>query len=344
LSDAYHIDAKYRSMRGPWGQQGVFLRESPEPELLWITGYQTQVVDAATDEALSQEFMCHANLDLDPFEYRSDFDLQHAVSARVFTLSQGQDQITFPVGFGIPILSTEVLTLTTQVLNLNVEEPDMRVRQKVTIDFVRDNDVTEPMKPLFLGAVQGFKSLEGDGLVYGIADPDMEAHGAGCAVGSSAIENDIDRDAHGREFTAHWVVEPGREVTNTLVTEFLELELDTTVHYIAVHLHPFAESLELFDRTSGESVFRAEVQGSTDRIGIERVPFFSSVEGKALASDHEYELVSVYDNTSGEEQDSMAVMYLYLHDPTWEKPDLTRVAVAPMESARDATAEGPPRM
>jgi hypothetical protein len=344
LSDAYHIDAKYRSMRGPWGQQQVFLRETTEPELLWITGYQTHVVDAASDEVLSQEFMCHANLDLDGVQYHHDFDLQHAVSDRVFTLSQGQDQITFPAGFGIPVLSTEALTLTTQVLNLNVEDPDMMVRQRVTIDYVRDTEVTAPMKPLFQAAVQGFKSLEGDGLVYGVAKPEMEEHGAGCSVGSSAIENDIDHDVHGRQFTAHWVVEPGREETNTLVTEFLNLEFDTTVHYIAVHLHPFAESLELFDRTADESVFRAEVQGSTDRIGIERVPYFSDLDGRAMVADHEYELVSIYDNTSGEEQDSMAVMYLYLYDPTWKKPDLSQVALAPVETPLDASVEGPPRM
>ena len=37
---------------------------------------------------------------------------------------------------------------------------------------------------------------------------------------------------------------------------------------------------------------------------------------------YEFELVSVYDNTSGETQDAMAVMFLYMHDPEFRKPAL----------------------
>lgn len=325
-SDVYDIDGKYRSMRGPWSQQHVYLVESAAPELLWITGYETRVIDAESTDEVGQEFMCHANLDFDAEQYFDDFDLDHSLSGRVFTLSQGQQHIEFPTGFGVPILSTQPLKLTTQVLNLNLDDPDMDVRHEVTIEFVRDSEVEGEMTPMFQAAVQGFKSLEGEGLVYGIDDPEMAEHGGGCAVGQSAIDNDVDYDGLGRKFTAHWVVPPGREVTRTNVTEFLNLEFDTTVHYIAVHLHPFAESLELIDLTTGETVYRAEVENSQGKIGLERVPYYTSTEGKKLYADHQYELVSVYDNTSGEPQDSMAVMYLYLADPTWKKPDLAALA------------------
>jgi hypothetical protein len=107
------------------------------------------------------------------------------------------------------------------------------------------------------------------------------------------------------------------------VTEFLNLPFDTTAHYIAVHLHPFAESLELIDRTTGETVFRAKVDGADGRIGIDRVDYLESAEGIPFYKDHQYELVSVYDNTSGEAQDSMAVMYLYLLDKNFRRPDLS---------------------
>lgn len=344
FSDAYHIDAMYRSMRGPWGQQHVYLWESPEPELLWITGYETHVVDAESHEDIGQQFMCHANLDFDVQQYYDDFNLTHGLSGRVFTLSQGQQHIQFPEGFGIPILSTQPLKLTTQVLNLNLPEPDLNVRHQVTIEYVRDSELSgREMTPIFQGAVQGFKSLGSEGLVYGVEDPEMEEHGAGCAVGSSAIQDDIDYDRLGREFTAHWVVEPGYEETRTLVTEFLNLEFDTTVHYIAVHLHPFAESLELIDRTTGETVFRADVDGSEDRVGIDRVPYYSSPVGKKVYADHEYELVSIYDNTSGEPVDSMAVMYLYLKDTSWNKPDLDKLEAVPLETpVDDLSGEGDP--
>lgn len=333
LSSEYEIDRKYRSMQGPYSLEEVYLLDGTadaalvpegEPELLWIVGYETRVVDTADGSEVSQEFMCHANLDFEPVEYMKAFRMRHGVSGRVFTLSQGQQEIQFPPGFGIPILSNQSLRLTTQVLNLNLEHPDLEVRHRVRIDFVRDRDVPRdrPMTPLYQKAVEGFKSLEDEGMHYGLDSSvaDAAVHGAGCAIGRSAIGGDADLDPLGRKFTAHWVVEPGREVTRTLVTKFLNLPFDTTAHYIAVHLHPFAESLELIDRTTGETIFRADVEPAPGRIGIERVEHLASAEGIPFFKDHEYELVSVYDNTSGEEQDSMAVMYLYLHDRNFQRP------------------------
>jgi hypothetical protein len=72
------------------------------------------------------------------------------------------------------------------------------------------------------------------------------------------------------------------------------MQFDTTVHYIAVHLHPFAESLELVDLTTGESVFKSKARNFDDKIGLEEVEFFSSEEGLPIYKDHEYELVSTY--------------------------------------------------
>lgn len=325
LSPEYRIEEKYRSMLGPFAQQNVYLVEGEEPELLWITGYQTEVVDAGDGSEISQEFMCHANLDVEPRQYMKDFRMRHGISGRVFTLSQGQQRIDFPDGFGIPILSTRPLQLTTQVLNLNLDDPDMTVRHRVKVEYVRDRDVPpeRPMKPLYQAAVQGLKSLESEGIHYGVAADliDPELHGASCGVGAAAVPSAEDTDPLGRRFTSHWVVEPGVEVNRSLVTEFLNLPWDTTAHYIAVHLHPFARSLDLIDLTTGETVFHAEVEATEGKIGIDRVDHFVSAEGLKLFKDHQYELVSVYDNTSGEPQDSMAVMYLYLLDHGFRRPE-----------------------
>ena len=57
------------------------------------------------------------------------------------------------------MMSNEKLNLATQVLNLNLDKPDMHVRHKVTIRYVRDKDLVGSYKPLFQAAVQGFKSL-----------------------------------------------------------------------------------------------------------------------------------------------------------------------------------------
>ena len=98
------------------------------------------------------------------------------------------------------------------------------------------------------------------------------------------------------------------------------LPFDSTVHYIAVHLHPFAESLELRDLTTSTTVFKSRARNTRDRIGLDRVESFASHEGLPLRRSHQYELVATYDNTSGVEQDSMAVMFLYLHDRSFRSP------------------------
>jgi hypothetical protein len=48
------------------------------------------------------------------------------------------------------------------------------------------------------------------------------------------------------------------------------------------------------------------------------VDHFSSREGIPLYRDHEYELVSIYNNTTPVDQDSMAVMHLYVRDRALE--------------------------
>lgn len=350
LSKTYEVDRKYRSMMGPWSQQKIFLAESEEPELLWITGYKAVMVGEDGEKAMPQEFMCHSNLDINPSEHMERFRGRKAISGRLFTLSQGQFDIQLPQGFGIPLMSDEPLNLTTQVLNLNHEDRTFQVRHKVTVEFVRDRDVEGSMRPLFPSGVYGLVSLEGRPLHFGIpgeegspaqesshsthaGDSGAAEHGGdpalaeaaeggmgpGCMIGQNAAQHEY-QDPLGQRFTGHWVVEPGREENRTLVTKILNLPFDTRVHYIAVHLHPFAESLELVDLTRGTTVFKSHVRPAEKGIGIDHVEYFSSPEGLQLYEDHDYELVSVYNNTSGEAQDSMAVMYLYLADVEFERP------------------------
>ena len=69
--------------------------------------------------------------------------------------------IEFPEGFGIPILSNEALSLTTQVLNLSIDDRKFKVRHNVAVDFVREKNLTAPMKPLFMKAANGLVLLEG---------------------------------------------------------------------------------------------------------------------------------------------------------------------------------------
>ena len=325
LSKSYHIDRKYKSMMGPKSSQKIKLITSQpsfnekEPELLWIIGYRATMMNGNGNEQASQEFMCHSNLNFQPRDYQENFRSNVSMSGRLFTLSQGQQQIDFPEGYGIPVMSDMDLDLATQVLNLNITKSKLDVRHKVMIRFVRDSEVHGHMKPLFQAAVQGFKSLEEQPGHYGISMEETDGH-EGCGIGLPAVMDNVRKDEFGQKFTGHWIVKPGREVNTTLVTEWLQLQFDTTIHYIAVHLHPFAESLELLDKTTGKSLFKAHARNRINKIGIEHINHFESIKGIKIYKDHDYELVSIYNNTSGEDQDSMAVMYLYLHDQNFKKP------------------------
>jgi len=320
VSKPYTVDRVYRSMMGPDSVQRFAFDKSAPPELLWITGFEAEIVSGEDQQPVSPEFMCHSNLDfLDNREHskllRSEFV---KTNRRLFTLSQGQMEVAFPAGFGVPVLSSETFALTTQVLNLNPQDEVFDVRHRTTIHYVRDAEAPRPMKALYQLPLQSLVLLEGrDGFV-GMAEGG-DPHATSCAVGEPARDRVI-HDGMGRKFSAHWVVEPGRHVYHTPVSAMLRVPGEsTTVHAIAVHLHPFAESLELRDWTTGETVFKSAARNRAAQIGLRQVESYSSAEGIEIFGDHGYELITTYDNTSGEPQDSMAVMFLYAADAAFEK-------------------------
>lgn len=321
LSPVYEIDRLYGSMQGPMSDYEFTVGEPGEPtELLWLTGYRAVMKEPDGETTMSQEFMCHSNLDLDGVAYGRTFPSQLTVTGgRLFTLAQGQLELDLPEGFGIPLMSDAALRLNTQVLNHNIDDAAIHVRHRVSVEFVRDRDLAKPLEPLIQRSVFGVALVEGPDGHIGVSpdEVDAEMDGPGClpAADAGGKGHHATVDAFGRKFTAFWVVEPGRQVNHSRVTDQLDLPWDAAVHYIAVHLHPFAESLELRDVTTGESVFKSKTRQADAGIGLADVEYFSSPEGIQLKKDHEYELTSIYNNTTSKATDSMAVMYLYVRPP-----------------------------
>ena len=312
------IDRTYKSMQGPFNQRLLRLGFTKEQELLWVTSYRSTIMEPDGVTEASREFMCHSNMSfVDSKPFRRDFGTRlEPTSKRLFSLAQGQLAVDLPEGFGVPVMSKHRVRLDAQILNHNIEDRAFDVRQRLAVDFVRNRDLEKPLKPLYTRAVFGMKLMDGPDGYYGMASQDVipEQHGPGCSVGQDAGGkfSHIIEDERGRKFTSFWTVEPGREVSRTLVTSILGLPYDTTLHYAAVHLHPYAESVELVDLTTGESVYKSKATQTDGKMGLERVEYFASEEGIPLYSDHEYELVSVYQNDTGVQQDAMATMFLYL--------------------------------
>jgi cyclophilin family peptidyl-prolyl cis-trans isomerase len=345
FSEAYTIDRKYKSMEGPFSTRNVHLVDSAEPELIWLLGVETVMVGEDGETLTLPEFMCHVNVDIDLALHRRSFGGTKPIGERVVTLSQGQLRSFFPDGFALPLMSNEPLIMTTQVLNHNFAEIDVKVRHRVTFHYVRDCELglgEEPL-PLFNAGIFAMALVEGP---VGIAPellPQSE-HGASCLMrpqAPNAMSGSDYRDLAGRRFTGHWVVKPGREENRTMVTSLLRLPFDTTLHHAAVHLHPYAESLELRDATENRTLFTSVVKASETGLGLDDVSSLASPGGIPLYRDHEYELVSVYDNTSGTNQDSMAVMYLGLLDREFEGPHVEEEVVPEEPEPFPEPDEGP---
>ncbi len=330
LSRNLTIDRIYKSMQGPSDSQSVTLTNDNPPELLWITSYRVEVMEPDGQTPALQEFMCHNNLDFNSGQHSQMMGWSHLATGRMFTLSQGQFSIDLPEGFGIPVMSNENFSLSNQVLNHNIKNINTQVRNKVTFDFIRDKNLVQPLKPLF--PTNGFVMalLEGKDGFFGLDQPDEVQKQATCLPGAHApgIKSAFFNDQFGRKFSGHWVVKLGKTEQKTLVTKWLRIPYDTTVHFIAVHVHPFCESLELRDITTGKTVFKSTMKGPPKGVGLEKVDYLSNTEGIPVYKDHEYEMISNYNNTSGVEQDAMATFFLYLYDKEFKNPAFANAATA----------------
>ncbi|MGK0174347.1 MAG: hypothetical protein ACI9AT_000727, partial [Ulvibacter sp.] len=61
-------------------------------------------------------------------------------------------------------------------------------------------------------------------------------------------------------------------------------------------------------------VYTFECENYVDKIGLKNVPTYSSSEGIVLYADHKYKLILITNNTSIDQRDMMAVLYVYVYD------------------------------
>ncbi len=305
VSETLRIDTTYHSMEGPYYRVRFTIGPAARADTVWITAMSADVVTPDTTP-LPLEFFCHANLDYDAEVHRRLFKTERMTSNRLFTLSQGHEEMRFPEGFGIPVRTDEPLSLTTQVLNNNGVDSAKEVRVRIRVHYVRKGD--RPMRALFLTSAIGTVSTDGHTGHYGLHD----GHQMGASTAGVAKSHHEYRDTLGQRFTGHWVVPPGRHLFRNVVTKWLNLDVDTRAHYIGVHVHPFAQRITLRDMTTGEEVFSSHITPLEGRIGISKVTDFSSATGLRLYRDHHYELIADYDNPTMRDVDAMAVLFLYV--------------------------------
>jgi hypothetical protein len=121
-------------------------------------------------------------------------------------------------------------------------------------------------------------------------------------------------DGQGHTYSGHWVVPVGKSAYRSNVDAQLQITDSLRLHAAAIHVHPFATSISLFDDTAGKPVFVSKIVNHKDRIGLDRIEPFSSEAGIWLYKTHHYEIVMTVDNTSPVKQDMMGSMFLFFYD------------------------------
>jgi hypothetical protein len=326
-SSTLTIDTLYRSMQGPFEIKEIALPGKKE-ELVWIVAYQSEVTGAENNRVLDEKYMCHNNLNYARLEESPWAIKTSGKNSRIFTLSQGQTQFSFPEGYGIPIMAGQSLEMISQVLNHEEPELQLPVKHRASLQYIPESELSKPLKPLYQQSVFITKQIAGPAGKYGLPQScAMHEHELDssslkgeqpkhdCSTEFQREDYDPYRDAYGRRYTGHWTLPFGREVLSTDVDYMLDLRKGTRIHAIGVHLHPYAEGLELWDLSIDSLLYSAEVEQAKEGMGFRSISYYSSKEGIPLYASHHYQLKSIYNcpDSSGQHT-AMAVMYLYLAD------------------------------
>ncbi|NDD29456.1 MAG: hypothetical protein EB084_14440 [Proteobacteria bacterium] len=289
------IDKLYPSMTGPSKDHTVLLGGNDDG--VWITRYKAEVLDPESGR-LRQEYMCHTSLDLlgTAGTEASTYHRQE------LTVSQGQEEIAFPKGFALHFPNDPLVDIHVLVMVLNNNDPDLRrdFDFRTTLRYAGDKTAREQkLVPLFQTGFAAFPLL------------DSEKLEAGETGVRTATEKEVERGRDGRQRTGHWMVPPGRQVIRE--TSALGLSSDTTIHYIWMHVHPYAESVELRDKTAEKTLWKGRVVNDPDarKARLVSTEHFESTQGIPVFKGHVYELVSTYNNPTNHDIDAMASLWIY---------------------------------
>ena len=307
FTPTFVVDNIYKSMEGPKAMSS-FQIDDAKYELVWITSFETAAMNPNEIDQMSNDYVCHTNIDFYDGEHYSHWNLNHRIGEqypRLTSMSNGIESYSFPPGFGFPVFSNENLFLATQTLNHNIKGDAFSVKHRVTLGF---QPHSKEMKPLMSKTVFVMLPYNSEKPFEGPTEenPNM------CLPVETKNHSYVNDD--GQYLSGHWVIFKGRETYRYDITKQLQLKDSTTMHHTAIHVHPFAETLEFRDKTLDSTLFVSKAENYSDKIGLKKVTYFSSEKGLMLYPDHDYELVLITNNTTDVNQDMMASMFVFLYD------------------------------
>ncbi len=305
-SPSFLIDGIYKSMEGPKASRYIQLNQSKE--LFWITGFEVKALDANTNQNLSNDFICHMNVDINDINYYSNFNLKDRIGKqypRLTSLSHGLEKFNFPEGFAVPVLGNDFLNITTQTLNHNIKKINKEVKHKVIINYEKNSN---KMKPLM--SITAFIQLPFDNF-----DPNkqpIDPNSNECIPVETKNHTYIASD--GKKLSGHWKIPLGVKSYQGSINEHLNIKKPIKLHFAAPHVHPFATRIGIYDKTTNDTLFSCAIKNHKNLIGLDKINVFSSQQGIIMYPNHNYEMFIFCNNTSKVEQDMMGSMFLFFYD------------------------------
>lgn len=302
------IDNIYKSMEGPKVMRAFQLNPNTS-ELLWLNSFKTTAIRTNENDVLSNDYICHSNVDYYDGEHFGKWQLTNRIGKqypRLTSMSNGIESYSFPQGFGFPVFSDDYLFLSSQILNHNIKSRPFSVKHKLELGFTQNNGSIKPLmsKTLFVA----IPVIDNNQIDYNALNQNTNA----CLPVDT--KNHMYLSENGEPLSGHWFISPGKSIYNSEVTKQLDLKEPTPIHFAAVHLHPFAESLTFRDKTTDSIIFKSYTENYKEKIGLKKATAFSSEKGVMLYPDHKYELEVAINNSTNTVQDMMASLFVFLYD------------------------------
>jgi hypothetical protein len=151
LSHSYPIERTIRPEQALTAGKKILLLDDQPGELIWLTDFSTVVLNEA-GEKVPDDFLAISTLDFRWPQWHNE-KFGTAQSSRLFAFGHGITKFTLPHGFGIPLHSNEPLWLTTRIVNPGAEQLKRNVRQELSIGFLRERGLPNPLRPLLVRTV-----------------------------------------------------------------------------------------------------------------------------------------------------------------------------------------------
>lgn len=117
ISPSFYIDGIYKSMEGPKATNYVQL--TTDSTLVWITSFEVKALDSKTKQQISNDFICHMNVDFNDVNYYTNLGLKDRIGQqypRMTSLSHGLEKFALPKGYGIPMKGNDYLFCNDSII------------------------------------------------------------------------------------------------------------------------------------------------------------------------------------------------------------------------------------